>query len=274
MPPRSVDRQRFDVALVDLRLGERLGAGRARRDPAPIAADGRGDHHGARHDRHRRRGDAARRIRLPAQAVHARAGPRRARAPGAAQGPPERGWTTWRSSSPARSPRSRWTARIPRSGRSSIRAGGWPTPSAVVLIRGESGTGKGVLARAIHAWSRRSRSPFVTVSCPSLSAELLGERAVRPRPRRVHGRRDRRPRARSRRRRAARCSSTRSATCRCRSSPSCSGSSRSVGTSGSARPGRARPTSGSSRPPIATWMPPSPPASSARTCCSASTSSS
>jgi two-component system, NtrC family, response regulator AlgB len=44
---------------------------------------------------------------------------------------------------------------------------------AVVLIRGESGTGKGILARAIHAWSRRSHSPFVTVSCPSLSAELL-----------------------------------------------------------------------------------------------------
>jgi NtrC-family two-component system response regulator AlgB len=44
---------------------------------------------------------------------------------------------------------------------------------AVVLVRGESGTGKGVLARAIHAWSRRSPGPFVTVSCPSLSAELL-----------------------------------------------------------------------------------------------------
>jgi NtrC-family two-component system response regulator AlgB len=44
---------------------------------------------------------------------------------------------------------------------------------AVVLIRGESGTGKGVLARAIHAESSRSDAPFVTVSCPSLSAELL-----------------------------------------------------------------------------------------------------
>jgi NtrC-family two-component system response regulator AlgB len=43
----------------------------------------------------------------------------------------------------------------------------------VVLIRGESGTGKGVLARAIHAWSQRSHAPFVTVSCPSLSGELL-----------------------------------------------------------------------------------------------------
>ncbi len=44
---------------------------------------------------------------------------------------------------------------------------------AVVLIRGESGTGKGVFARAIHTWSRRARAPFVTVSCPSLSADLL-----------------------------------------------------------------------------------------------------
>ncbi len=42
-----------------------------------------------------------------------------------------------------------------------------------VLIRGESGTGKGVLARAIHAWSDRREGPFGTVSCPTLSAELL-----------------------------------------------------------------------------------------------------
>lgn len=44
---------------------------------------------------------------------------------------------------------------------------------ATVLIRGESGTGKGVLARAIHARSRRAARPMVTVNCPSLSAELL-----------------------------------------------------------------------------------------------------
>jgi NtrC-family two-component system response regulator AlgB len=44
---------------------------------------------------------------------------------------------------------------------------------ATMLLRGESGTGKGVLARAIHARSRRAASPFVTVNCPSLSAELL-----------------------------------------------------------------------------------------------------
>jgi NtrC-family two-component system response regulator AlgB len=44
---------------------------------------------------------------------------------------------------------------------------------ATILLRGESGTGKGILARTIHAHSRRAEGPFVTVSCPSLSAELL-----------------------------------------------------------------------------------------------------
>ncbi len=44
---------------------------------------------------------------------------------------------------------------------------------ATVLLRGENGTGKGVLARAVHRRSRRAARPFVTVHCPSLSAELL-----------------------------------------------------------------------------------------------------
>jgi two-component system, NtrC family, response regulator AlgB len=44
---------------------------------------------------------------------------------------------------------------------------------ASILLRGESGTGKGVLARAIHARSPRAAAPFITVHCPSLSAELL-----------------------------------------------------------------------------------------------------
>lgn len=42
-----------------------------------------------------------------------------------------------------------------------------------MLIRGESGTGKGVLARTIHARGKRTGQPFVTVHCPSLSGELL-----------------------------------------------------------------------------------------------------
>jgi NtrC-family two-component system response regulator AlgB len=44
---------------------------------------------------------------------------------------------------------------------------------ATILLRGESGTGKGVLARAIHARSPRAAAPFVTVHCPSLSGALL-----------------------------------------------------------------------------------------------------
>ena len=44
---------------------------------------------------------------------------------------------------------------------------------ANVLILGESGVGKGVLARAIHGWSPRAAAPFATVHAPSLSAELL-----------------------------------------------------------------------------------------------------
>jgi len=44
---------------------------------------------------------------------------------------------------------------------------------ASVLFRGESGTGKSVLARLLHAQSRRARKPFVVVSCPVLSEELL-----------------------------------------------------------------------------------------------------
>jgi NtrC-family two-component system response regulator AlgB len=42
-----------------------------------------------------------------------------------------------------------------------------------VLLRGESGTGKGVVARLLHARSPRAGRPFVVVNCPTLSEELL-----------------------------------------------------------------------------------------------------
>ena len=44
---------------------------------------------------------------------------------------------------------------------------------ATVLLRGESGTGKTALARAIHQWSRRADRRLGIISCPSLSPELL-----------------------------------------------------------------------------------------------------
>jgi two-component system nitrogen regulation response regulator NtrX len=45
-----------------------------------------------------------------------------------------------------------------------------PSP---VLIEGESGTGKGVMARLLHNRSARVRAPFVDLNCAGLSKELL-----------------------------------------------------------------------------------------------------
>jgi two-component system, NtrC family, response regulator HydG len=42
-----------------------------------------------------------------------------------------------------------------------------------VLVLGETGTGKGLVARALHSEGRRSAGPFVTVSCAALPEQLL-----------------------------------------------------------------------------------------------------
>ncbi|MSP63577.1 MAG: sigma-54-dependent Fis family transcriptional regulator [Myxococcales bacterium] len=45
-------------------------------------------------------------------------------------------------------------------------------PDTTVLLAGESGTGKGVAARAIHALGARSGEPFVAIDCVALPATL------------------------------------------------------------------------------------------------------
>ena len=42
-----------------------------------------------------------------------------------------------------------------------------------VLVRGESGTGKNVVARLVHQYSQRASRPFVCVNCPSIPDSLL-----------------------------------------------------------------------------------------------------
>jgi DNA-binding NtrC family response regulator len=42
-----------------------------------------------------------------------------------------------------------------------------------ILIRGQSGTGKELAARALHAESNRGRNAFVTVNCPAIPEHLL-----------------------------------------------------------------------------------------------------
>jgi two-component system, NtrC family, response regulator AtoC len=48
-----------------------------------------------------------------------------------------------------------------------------PAENTTVLIQGETGTGKGVIARLIHRLSPRAQRPFVNVTCTSLAETIM-----------------------------------------------------------------------------------------------------
>ena len=45
--------------------------------------------------------------------------------------------------------------------------------AAIVLLRGESGTGKDLAAQTLHAWSRRRGAPFLAINCSAIPETLL-----------------------------------------------------------------------------------------------------
>jgi two-component system, NtrC family, response regulator AtoC len=45
--------------------------------------------------------------------------------------------------------------------------------ASIILLRGESGTGKDLAAQSIHAWSRRKGAPFLAINCSAIPETLL-----------------------------------------------------------------------------------------------------
>ena len=49
----------------------------------------------------------------------------------------------------------------------------WRATNAWVLVTGENGTGKELVARSIHAKSKRINKPLVEVNCAAIPEELI-----------------------------------------------------------------------------------------------------
>ena len=114
-----------------------------------------------------------------------------------------------------------------------------PTGSRV-LITGPAGSGKEVVARMIHARSRRADGPFVVMNCATLNPGSLRGGTVRAGGRRRSRSRSRAAPACWNAPMAARCCSTRSPTCRWRRRARSSARCRTRPSSGSAARSRVK----------------------------------
>ncbi len=222
-------------------------------------------------DRLGRRGDEAGRVRLPAQAD--RLGPARS-AGRAGPGGPHSSRT--RSGRSGKGLQQRYAfhnlvGSSPRMREVFARVARVASSLCTVLITGETGTGKELVAQAIHYTDATRQGPLVAVELRGAARAAPGKRVLRPRARRVHrGRPPEEGAVRAGQGRHALPRRDRRATARaCR--PSCSGSCRTGPSSGSAAPRSSRPIAGSWPPPTSTWPRPSPRAGSARTCITGST---
>ena len=163
----------FQVALLGFAPGRGRGACLAAATAGVFARLAGRDHHGVCHDRDGRRGDAARArpticpsLSLPANFAWCWSGL-------PACGTWNRPSTNWRNRFARRFRKSTCRPKNLAMRGALELAFKAAASDAALLIRGESGTGKGVLARAIHARSRRARRTLRHGRLPSLSAELL-----------------------------------------------------------------------------------------------------
>jgi two-component system, NtrC family, response regulator AtoC len=64
----------------------------------------------------------------------------------------------------------------------------WLPAAPTILIQGESGTGKDLVAKAIHYRSSRAERSFVAINCSAIPETLMEAELLGYRERRVHRR--------------------------------------------------------------------------------------
>ena len=78
-----------------------------------------------------------------------------------------------RGSRDRRPPETEMVASSPQWSRSTRRSRGWRRLDVTVLIQGETGTGKELIARMLHRYSPRAERPFVAVDCGAIAPTLV-----------------------------------------------------------------------------------------------------